>query len=553
MPKKSNDKKVKEETENTEVPVGKGNIWQLRNLLTFLEKGTEVSSISTDFFEYSQDGCHMKVPVRAESIAPQPLHGQRILHFGLEWGFDGVVTSPIDPITGIAINISTYKGLTYDPSTPWQGADWYYSHGGRMYHALENNIRSNNTISAANRLKLVKALVAYDTIARAVMLFLTAYHCRIDGLLNWILEIILSSSGGSVMFASRDDLLGQIIASFQEQFFPYPFFDFWKNRSHNAYSLQAPWYKYLLMVPLDTNTFRSGLTMLFDAWNTTNQMKHPETYLKEEGLWRQFCTDLVPLLWSKQPHTAYIGGNPVEYLMQIGWAPISYDHVEIEFLLNKFWVHPFDETLGIGQYKLPKHGVTDIVTTMGAYYWDSNGKGNTFYIGKDAFLEDMKPEGVIRSPWLDPVRFVGVLRNYDSNDDGCDQCGGQTISGNWNYAGSDLADISYNEWMVLFRKLAFEFQDFELVEPDPDININAQIAADGYDVNWMELMLYRDTFKFPFKMPDYHWYFEKRKIHKLYANFLNLQLDDVEIYKVQRPLDAANYPANQDEGDKGRF
>ena len=498
----------------------------------------------------------MKVPVRAQTITSQPLLQQKLINFGLEWGIDGTVTTPIDPMTGIAVSSASFAALSYDPSTPWQGADHYLSHGGRMYHVIENNIRANNTISAANMVKMVKALVAYDEIAQAVMLYLTYYNCRIDGHLNYILANILSSSSGDPMFSSRDDLLGQIIANIQESFFPYKFFDFWKDRSHQAFSLQAPWYKYGLFIPNDLFHYRLGLTRLFDAFTTTQQHTHPETYLKAEGLWNSFVTDLVPLLFNKTGYQTYIGGNPVTYLQNIGWTPISYDHVQIEWLKNKFWLHPFDELLGIGQHELPKHGISDVVTSMNVYYWTSNAMsatGKVFYIGQDAYLEDGGNNSVLKSPWLDPVRFVGIARNYDAADDAANYRDAQTISGGINYVGDTYDDLSYNEWLALFKRLAFGFQDFELAEPDPDINVNAQIATDGYTVNWMEHMLYREPFKFPFTMPDRHWYWNTRKLDKMYSIFLNIMMDDVELYKLQRPRDAANISPDQVDGGKGRF
>ena len=556
MPKKEKEEIVEEESP-AEAPAPKGaSIWTLRNLLSFLEKGTEVSSVSQNFYEYTSDGCHMKVPVRAQTITSQPLLQQKIINFGLEWGVDGTITTPICPITGLTLSTSGFAALSYDPSTPWQGSDHYLSHGGRMYHVIENNIRANNTISAANMVKMVKALVAYDEIARAVMLYLTYYNCRLDGHLNLILGAVLSSSEGDPMFSSRDDMLGQIIANIQESFFPYKFFDFWKERSHQAFSLQAPWYKYGLFVPINTWAYKMGIARLFDAFISDQQYTHPETYLKAEGLWNSFVTDLVPLLFNKTGHQSYIGGNPVTYLQQIGWTPISYDHVQIEFLLNKFWTHPFDELLGIGQHELPKHGVTDVVTNMNAYYWTGSlmsSTGKVFYIGQDAYLEDNGNNSVIKSPWLDPIRFVGISRNYEAANDACVQGIGQTVSGALNYGGSEYSDLSYGEWLALFKRLAFGFQDFELAEPDPDININAQIATDGFSVNWMEHMLYRDAFKFPFTMPDRHWYWNPKKINNMYSLFLNIQRDDVELYKLQRPRDAGNLSPDQEDGGKGRF
>jgi hypothetical protein len=547
------DKKDAEIEKSDNSQKAKSNVWTLRNLLSFIEKGTEVSSVSTDFYKMTMDGVHNQVPVRSEVITSQPLPQQQIIHFGLEWGYDGTITTPIDPMMGVARVAATHAALTYDPSTEWQGEDFYLSHGGRMYHALMNNIRANNTISSANMLKLVKALVAYDEIARAIMLFNAYYHCRLDGQMNRIVSMILSSSGGSNMFSSRDDLLSQIIANVSENFFPFKFFDFWKNRSHQCFSLQAPWYKYELFVPTCDQAYISGLARLFDAYISTTQYIHPKTYLQSEGLWNIFLTDLVPLLWAKVPHHQYIGYSPVDYLARIGWTPLSYDHVQIEYILNKFFTHPFTETLGIGRNKLPKHGVTDTTTTMNLYYWDGNtlsATGKVFYLGQDAYIEG---PSVAYSPWLDPIRFVGIAQNYDANNDACHYLNGQNIIGNINYVGDTWTELSYGEWLGLFKRLAFGFQDFELAEPDPDININAQIVTDGFGVNWMEHMLYRDHFKFPFKMPDRHWYWNPHQLHKQYAAFLNLKMDDIELYDRQQPIDAGNQSPNETEGGQRRY
>jgi hypothetical protein len=526
-------------------------MWLLRNMLMLTEKSTEVSSISEDFYEFSQNGVHMKVPVRSECVVSQPEHDQNIIHFGLDWGNDGTITTPVDPICGLAYASATQKDISYDPATPWQGENWYLSHGGRLYYTLENNIRANNSVSAADRIKIVKALVAYDEIARAVMLYLTYYHNRIDGQLNLILDTILSSSGGSAMFSSRDDLLGQIVANIQENFFPWPLFDFWAPRDHNAYSLQMPYHKYELFVPVDFNHFRAGMVRLFDAYETTNLYVHPMTYLKGEDLWRTFITDIVPLLWTKQSWKSYVGIDVREYLASIKWAPLSYDYMKIEWLLNKFFVHPFDELAGVGQHELPKHGVTDVVTTMDTYYWESSdtrAAGKVFYLGQDAYKGR-----ALESPWLDPIRFVGITYNYTANNDDADPNASQSLRGNIAYNGASYTDLSYNEYLSHFKRLAFGFQDFELAEPDPDININAQIDTDGFEVNWMEHLLYKDAFKFPIRMPNRKWYFNKRKLHKMYAYFLNLQLDDVEQYKLQQAVDSGNLPSNQLDGDKSRY
>jgi hypothetical protein len=292
------------------------------------------------------------------------------------------------------------------------------------------------------------------------------------------------------------------------------------------------------------------MTSLFDAWVATTQHKHPQQYLEEEGLWQTFINDVVPLLWGKQNFQNYIGVNLLQLLKGIGFQTTSYNYMMIEWILTKFHLHPFDELLGTGQNQLPVDGVDDVSTTMKAYYWDTNGKGKQFYLSPEAYL--IEPERYY-SPWLDPIQFVGILENYASDDDACVTGCGQTLTGGIDYTGVTYTDLSYNEYLALFTKLAFEYQRFDLVHPDPDIDINDQIASDGYIPNWWEHLLYKQPFKYPFKMPDLHWYYNPRKIYKMYANFLNLTLDDVELYKLQRPRDNVPGGALQDSGDRGRY
>lgn len=536
------------ESEDTPSGASEGGgaaIMRLRNILEFVEKNTGVASTSMNFYEYTDDGCHQKVPVRAETVAPQPIPDKRVLHFGLEMSFDGTITTPIDPITGIAYSASSYKGFTYDPTSVWQTGDWYKSHGGRIYFALINNIRANNTFTEAELVKIVKALIGYDDIFRSLMLFYTYYNVKSDGWLNYILDTILSSSGGSSMFNTRDDLRGQIIAAFQEQFMPVPMMKFWVKRRYNAFSTQYPWYKYTLLLPSSTYQYYQGIARLFDAYVTTNNWMHPETYLRNEGLWNRFCTDLVPLLFDQKTWKSYIGFNPEEVLASFGWLPLSYDHVQIEYLFNKFFCHPFDEYLGLGPHELPFDVKSGARCTGSLYYWDAAGNGQEFYLGPDAYMGTL----AVYSPWLDFVNFVGVIENYGANDDACNSNAGQVLRGGISWAGV-VEPLEYDEFFTLFKRLAFRFQgDFELQQPDPDIAIYDEITA--ADAKFDLMMLYKDHFKYPFRMPDKHWYYETKHMHRMYVRFLGLTWNDIEIYKLQRPRDWES--TNQLEGDKDRL
>jgi hypothetical protein len=508
----------------------------LRNVLVFTDKKMGIPSDSEDFYDFS--GAHVKVPVRAECIASQPLHPSRIIHFGCDFGYDGTVTTPKDPLTGMA-SASDFHDYDVDPSAVWNDDTWWRSHCGRMFYALSNNIRANNSFSTAELITITKALYGYTQMAMATMLYFTYYYTRLDGWMNHLVSFLKATIGGSAMFVSRDDLLGRLLLSYQEQFFPYPIFDFFVNRRYCAFSKQTPWYKYLLLVPRDTNNLDRGMARIFDASDNNRTYMHPQTYLENEGLWRKFCTDLVPLLWGKKSVDAYMGLNPLEYLKQAGWSPISYNHVNYEYLTKKFWTHPKDELFGAGWNKLPIRTITDAVTTKYAWYWDSDGKGRIFYIGPDAIRGPA-------SPWLDPVLYVGeALDNYGSNDDDASINGSESLSGGINYVGDTITDLGYNAYFSVFPKHAFEYNTFESIAPDPDKDINDEIdTEEGVDANWFELMQYNETFSFPFRMPSYHWYVNSRKLHKLYANFFNLKLDDVELYKRQRENDTRTATEN---------
>lgn len=539
------DKKVED------IAPSKSGVYTLRNAYLYVKKDTEITDYS-DFYEFSADRVSMKVPVRAECIAEEPLFPQRVVHYGRTWSWDGTITTPIDPLVGIAWTAATFKGFTYDPSANWAGANWSLSHGGRIYFALINQIRASDAFTNAELLKIVKALLGYDEIIQAVMMFLTHYHTKDDGRLNILMDSILSSSGGSEMFRTRADLLSQVILNMQDNFFPYPIADFWKKRETSAYAMQTPWWKYEILSPLDDLEV-TGLARLFDAWTTTNNWMHPQTYLENEGLWNRFCTDLVPLLWNKQKWDRYVGISPVQYLASIGWSAIQYDPVMFDWLRQKFWLHPFDETLGIGQDQLPKKDVdpatgSPSVHTMEKYYWGDDGKGVVFYIYQDAYIEDSYPDSHISSPWLDPTRFVGILANYAADDDAGEPRECQMLRANIQWDKTTV-DLRYDTFYGLFPKY-LEYVGLELVEPDPDIDLNGTIYSDeGAEPTWYKKILALQSFRHPFKMPAKHWYFDSRKLYALYSMWLGVNRDDVELYKRQRAH--ARTSDFQESGDKG--
>jgi hypothetical protein len=165
----------------------------------------------------------------------------------------------------------------------------------------------------------------------------------------------------------------------------------------------------------------------------------------------------------------------------------------------------------------------------------------------------------LRSPWLDPVFHAGyITTNYGANNDACNNGQGETLQGGVDWAGSTFEDLTYNEWYAIFPK-SFEFSNWELAEPDPDINVNDQIATDYSSLgitgspNWFEHMEKNDLFSFPFSLPDKHWYEDRRKLYVLYSLFLNLNLNDVELYKIQRPRESGMASIQQNQQDKGRY
>jgi hypothetical protein len=112
--------------------------------------------------------------------------------------------------------------------------------------------------------------------------------------------------------------------------------------------------------------------------------------------------------------------------------------------------------------------------------------------------------------------------------------------------------MDYDQWYGLFQS-ALRLSKFELVEPEPDIEVSGSIGDSS--VTWVEMMMYRQPFNFPFKMPDLHWYQNKNWLWKMMGAWFNLDLDDVEVYKLQRPHDSGNVTpaAQQDDAGRGRY
>jgi hypothetical protein len=479
----------------------------------------------------------MKVPVRAECVGVQPEPTVRYCVIGDKWGPDGVITSPISPITGLAY-ASTEADLSYDPTTPWTGADWYKSFGGWIYKAMVNSFRAQKYITSANLIKIVKAILAYSEMTRALMKFEMLYQLNMTYFENHILAEILSSSGGSALYSDRGTLRGKLRLATQERVFLWPFIMWWKNRQNRAYAYQTPWYKYFMIVPWSP-LVPGNLARFFDAYIDTQEWKHPETYLREQSLWNVFRDNIIPLLWSKEPYTSYHGYPYDSVLAQSGWRAICYDGQYKEFLQKHFWTHPFSETLGVGQHELPSYAVPDSPVTekLSTYYWDSDGKGLQLLINGSAFLYPLrtKQNSIVRSPWLDPFEFIyNVYANYESDDDACEEHQGLTITGPMK---SDYTfnELTYDECLAFFPDLFNKYNQFETTLPDPDINVHDQLVTKTRGLTAWDVQEYvNNPAKIPVKMPALHWYHDKRRLYKFACAFLNIKPDDTELYRIQR-------------------
>lgn len=511
-----------------------------------MERKNKVPNLSEDFFAFQPSGL-VKVPVRSEMNVSRVIPTEQKIYCGIGWlCYDGTVTTPLNVFNGLAYAAQAWAEISYDPSTPWQGSTWWYSIGGGIYHALTNFIRANNNITKTNMIKHVKAIVGYMEIAAAVLLFETYYWNRLDGPINLALASILSSSGGSARFASKDDLRGAIIHNLEETFFPWPVLDFFLSREGfcGAIPYEAPWYKYLLLVPWSPKVFLNGLARLFDCYQSTQIYYHPETYLRAQKLWNEFETNVVPIIWDKKDHSHYRGIHLEKYLLGKGWNSRNYNPIMREWYENKFWLHPFDDLLGTGMHKLPKDcttrstGTKDQVIPFQNHYWDvstTEYKGQTFYLNPLAYT------GKVYSPWLDFLMFNYICRyNHSVNNDDCNPGEGHTLAGDLSFDGGTFTVLSKNTFFAVMA-YAFDHNKMELVEPDPDVDLITIIESESGYVTLFDLIRYfKHPLKDPVKMPDLHWYQDPRQIEKLYAYFMNVNLDDYEVFKLQRERDVLN-------------
>jgi hypothetical protein len=504
------------------------NAYAIRDALEFGKPFTPIED-RNGYYRWSPDGLFLAAPVRDECVKSQLIPSYHYIAWGWDWAIDGTVTTPVDPMTGIAYSASTYAALSYDPSVPWTGTSWEKYHGGRLYYALLNYIRSNQMFSEADLIKIVKAIIGYEKIGWAIMQCYIHWKANLWPLLDtYVRSEVLASSEGSALFGSISDLISGINLQTSVNFFPWPVLDFWIPRGLFALSKQNPWQKYLMFLPnIQSTMTRYGIASLTDSYTTTQNWKHPQTYLQEQDLWDDFRDKLVPLLWGKKSFESYTGIGLLKYLEDRQYKAVIHDTDWFYWLTQKFFVHPFTETGGIGCGKLPKRAAQaeDAVKTMNDYYWEGSGdgsQGNVFYLPDTSFVG---PKAVY-SPWLDIMRFHGILDNYAANNDNSSTDWAQTLR---LITGSTFTELDYNTLWSFFPKYALEFQKLELVEPEADITLHAA------GQNFSEMTMQNKKFLFPFKMPERHWYTQKTQFKWLYASYLGLDLRDVELFKVQRP------------------
>jgi hypothetical protein len=533
------------------------NILVLRDLLLFSERKTGIPSKTADFYEYTP--IYAKMPVRVESVGVQPVPNHKQISFGWFWTPTGTgsVTAPThhdDPITGVQdfeTVLDDWCDLSYDPSSIWSGSGWASSHAGRIFHTIDNNVRSHKHISLTDMQTMVKALIGYIEMALAVMWFTSYFRCRLDGYLNQAVSRILISDGGSQMFVNKDAIMSQIGRVFAENWFPYPVFDFWKDRFMSVYSQQFDWYKYLLYIPYDKYRYLGGLARIFDAWldDTVDlEMYHPETFLREEGLFDLFRDNFLPLLWGIGANfTKWVGVDVFNYLKNINFKPLKHNAVELQFIQKAFWLWPFDEAYGIGLDHLPQNWDDDDIGLVDWYMGDGyqaaedwEQPGQTIYVYPDAYLFDRFGRQIVHSPWLDLEMWCGnQISNYWSDEHQPAEHGiARTLRGQLNYEGTSFSELDYDEVITYFPDLFFRCTELETIKPDPDIDIITSI--DGTP-RFLDLIKYHDVFCVPYRQPPARWYMTnisgvRRKLKKFYSGFLGLTLDDIEIYKQQREL-----------------
>lgn len=537
MPKRSEDTEPESKPKSQDKPAEQGsggNAYSaaaaIRDALTTIARNTPIPFGNTDFFVLSD--FYMKVPVRDECISTQPETPNKLITIGDKWGPDGTVTTPICPLRGTVI--TNIHDFAHDPTSVWTSGDWYKSWGGWLFKALSNNIRANKYANEAQLIKIVMALVEYADMARHIMMYETFNYLNYTNPMTYILNQILSSSGGSPAYTTPDYFRSQLIKNVQERFFPWPLMTFWSKRG-GAYAYQFPWTKYCAIVPFSTMTPKI-LCRVFDMYITTDNWVHPETYLRDEGLWNMFRDNILPLLWQKQNHENYIGQFYPENLRAIGFKPLHYNRQYLFFLLNHYWTHPFDETLGAGQFKNPIRGFDDDVTTFEEHFWDSDGYGRKFILPADCFCvpNNNVAESILRSPYLDPVEFLWhIINNYASNDDGAIPTWSCSLGGIINSDGT-VTDLTWDEYLSVFLDHAMNYNKFESYAPDPDVDVWAALEETERGHTWFDFYKYnRNPDVIPIKMPAKHWYHDTRNLFKFGCSILNVKPQDIEIYKVQ--------------------
>jgi hypothetical protein len=454
-------------------------------------------------------------------------------------GIIGTHTNHKNVMSGSTVTYQQYAQLSYDPTDEWTGVSnensWKESFGGILTKALTNSIRANKHVTEAEVIKMVMALLAYSQMFRATMRYYAWFTVNYTNPCKKMVSEILGSSGGSPIFSSKDELMSDLIKNYQEHVTPWPLMAFWADRPWvKCLSFQMPWFKYLLMVPWNASTDVYDMARVFDGYVSTTQSFHPETYLRAQGLWNKFRDNILPLLWGKQTYTSYIGTDFRKFLYDIGYSPLAWDKQEINFHLHGFMLHPFNETLGVGERKLMKRAFDDITYTLEQWWWDSDGKGVDKILPADLFLvkNANKPDGVCRSPLLDPIIMnETMLYNYSANDT---QTSGPVLTGGMS-SDYTISDLAYDEFFILCPWHAIEFQKMELVEPEPDISYQqsmAQLTRGESIVDIMKYLNFPDMI--PCRLPDRHWYLDGRNLYKYGCAILNIRPDDIELYKVQR-------------------
>jgi hypothetical protein len=527
-------------------------ILELRDNLIFSERRSGISHLTDNYYEILPDGTYMKMPVRQESNGVQCVPNYKQISYGWFWsggGTNGLGGHNFDPINGMQDlddNYASWADFSYTLATT--SSNWAYHHLGRIWHAIENNIRSHKNISAADIVKMVKALGGYVDMALGILFYTSYYHAHLDGYINKALAGILATSEGSPMFTTKDELRTQIIRVIQENWFPWPFFNFWKDRFTNVLSMQMDWYKYMLFIPYDDNKYVGGLARIFDGFIDDAELVHPETYLREEGLFDLFRDNLAPLIWGiGDRFSMWTGINPEDYLKNIGFRPVEYNAVKLQFIRKGYFLWPFDETLGVGQDKAPQD-LDDNSLSLPDYFYgygyvagnDFDQPGQTIFVYPDAYLIDRHNRNCCVSPYLD-MEYWGSfgVQSHMGSDPAPSHGFGQTLRGSLDYAGETFSDLDYDEFIAFFPDMFLRCTELETIKPDPDIHL--QEAMGATTPKHQDLVGMLDPFVLPFRMPPFRWCYPeiagvRRKMDWQYCTFLGLKLDDIEIFKQQRAL-----------------